>query len=79
MNRLAKYLRDRGISQETFAEQIGAHQTQVSRYARYGTGAHDARRPSRRVQKAIEEATGGAVPARTWAPRRRFDPSSSHA
>lgn len=61
MNRLARWLKDTGTSQEAFAALIGAHQTQVSRYV---TGA---RRPSRRLKKAIEDATGGKVPMSSWA------------
>lgn len=65
MNRLARWLKDTGTSQETFAASIGAHQTQVSRYV---TGV---RRPSRRLRKAIEDATGGKVPVSSWSQTTR--------
>ncbi len=65
-NPLAEWLSEHEVSQSAFALMIGAHQTQVSRYA---TGA---RRPSRRVRKAIEETTRGGVPVKAWdSPKRK--------
>lgn len=60
MTDLARWLERTGTTQAEFAAKIGAHQTQVSRYA---TGA---RSPSRRLRSVIEIATGGAVRLRSW-------------
>lgn len=79
-NPLHAYLDATGTTQEEFARLIDATQPQVSRYARWGTGAKDARRPSRRIRRTIEEQTNGAVPASAWdAKRSRRRPSTPPA
>ncbi|GAA6162597.1 hypothetical protein NBRC116590_03010 [Pelagimonas sp. KU-00592-HH] len=60
MTKLAQYLKDSQIRQEDFAEEIGVKQGTVSRFAS-GRGT-----PGLELAVAIEDATGGAVPARSW-------------
>ncbi len=62
---LGQWLHDNGVTQGEFARRIAGHQTQISRYV---TGE---RRPSMRVRRAIEDATGGAVSVESWDPPRR--------
>jgi transcriptional regulator with XRE-family HTH domain len=53
--RLAKFLKETGISQGAFADAIGVKQPTVSRYA------SGKKRPSLRVLRRITVATSGAV------------------
>ena len=60
MNELSKYIDASGLTQEQFAEKIGADQSIVSRlYA-------GKIRPSLQRAFAIERATNGAVPVSSW-------------
>lgn len=64
MTALAQYLTQRGITQADFATRLGVECSTVCRWAsgkRY-PGVADA--------IAIESATGGEVPLRSWAVRR---------
>ncbi len=60
MKDLGTYLKEEGASQKAFAEMIGVDPSVVSRFI-----ARTAR-PGLELAVRIEDATGGAVPARSW-------------
>jgi DNA-binding transcriptional regulator YdaS (Cro superfamily) len=60
MKELGTYLKEVGISQKAFADQLGVDPSVVSRFI-----ARTAR-PGLELAVKIEDATGGAVPARSW-------------
>ncbi len=60
MNRLAAWRTKLGMSQAELAAKVGATQGQISRVERGERG------PGRRLALAIEEVTGGEVPASSW-------------
>lgn len=60
MSDLGKYLKEAGASQKAFAEMIGVDPSVVSRFV-----ARTAR-PGLDLAVKIEDATGGAVTARSW-------------
>jgi DNA-binding transcriptional regulator YdaS (Cro superfamily) len=62
MKDLATYLAETGISQKAFASSIGVDPSVVSRFVK-GTA-----KPGMPVAFKIEDATGGAVSARSWLP-----------
>lgn len=66
MNPLARWLARAGLTQTEFGARIGVDQGDVSRYVRWGTGAPGTRAPGRWIRQAIEQATGGAVSAKSW-------------
>jgi hypothetical protein len=60
---LSRYLARSKLSYPAFAEKVGADRARIHRCAR------GERNPSLSLAVAIEEATGGAVPASSW-PKR---------
>ena len=62
MSDLATYLAETGISQKAFASSIGVDPSVVSRFVK-GTA-----KPGMPLAFRIEDATGGAVSARSWLP-----------
>jgi DNA-binding transcriptional regulator YdaS (Cro superfamily) len=62
MKDLATYLAENGISQKAFAALIGADPSVVSRFV------SRAAKPGLELAMKIEDATGGAVSARSWLP-----------
>jgi len=64
--KLKRYLKERGLSQEGFAAQAGVFGPQINQFCR------GARRPSIATALKIEAASGGYVLVRDWvAPRKR--------
>lgn len=57
---LSTYLRDRGISDEDFAPLIGRDRSMVNKLR------HGRLRPTLDLADAIERATDGNVPIRSW-------------
>lgn len=66
---LARWLARSQVSYPAFAKKVGADRARIHRYARRE------RRPSLRTALAIEEATGGAVPASYWPTVKLVAPS----
>lgn len=62
---LSDYLKKTGITQVELAKTIGVAQGQVSDWA------SGVRRPGLDHALRLEEATRGAVPAKSWSKRRR--------
>ena len=60
MEKLKTYIADQGISAREFAARVG-----MSPAGLHGL-MHKRNSPSLAVAFAIEDATGGAVPARSW-------------
>jgi DNA-binding transcriptional regulator YdaS (Cro superfamily) len=81
--KLSSYLDQKKLSKRSFAGQLGVAGAVISRYC------SGARIPTTRFALAIEKATGGVVPASSWAqeekrradqrPRRIHPPHPSNA
>ena len=60
MATLDEHLKQNGIRRRDFAEEIGVHESVLSRYC------NGLARPALDTAFAIERATAGAVPASSW-------------
>lgn len=65
MTLLANYLADHGLTQRAFAKLIDAPPPQISMWL------SGRRRPGLDYALAIEQVTGGEVPAASWSRRRK--------